>query len=142
MRLRAWVHRRTHHSRRHDQIHRQRLIAVVMIASGLLRVLVWATLIILYLLHVPFARNLYASVSFVALLSVLALMLTDWGQVAASLAQLTAGDVHHDVRSVHEVIGADFKDVETDIEHLAELQPGPEAKALASEIRTRLAGKS
>lgn len=138
---RGWVHRRARTRRHQDQIHRQRMVALVMIGSGLLRVAIWALLILLYLLHVKFARNLYASVSFVALLSVLALLLTDWGQVAASLAQLAAGDVHHDVNANRDALALDVEQLNADVARLAELQPGPEGDALATEIRERL-GKS
>lgn len=124
----------------HKHVDHQRLTAILMIASGLLRVAIWAILLALYLLHVKFARDLYASVSFVAMLSVLALLLTDWGQVAASLAQLTAGDAHHDAEATRREVGVDFTDLEGDIARLAELQPGPEAVALAARIRARLKG--
>lgn len=97
-RLRA----RAHHSGLHgrDHVARQRMIALLMIGSGLLRVAIWSVLLLFYLAHVAFARTLFASVAFVSVLSVLALILTDWGQVAASLAQLTAGDAHRDAEHV------------------------------------------
>ena len=116
------------------------MVALLMIGSGLLRVGVWFVLIILYLLHIKFARDLYASVSFVALLSVLALLLTDWGQVAASLAQLTAGHAHQDVEHVRREVSVDFSSLEQDVARLAELQPGPECDELVVSIRKRLRG--
>jgi hypothetical protein len=67
-----------------------RRMAQVMLWTGILRVALWAALIILYLADVERIVALYDKVSFVAVLSVLALLLTDWSQCAASMAQLTA----------------------------------------------------
>ena len=122
----------------HKHIDHQRLVAILMIASGLARVAVWGILIVAYLLHVDAVRSLYASVSFVALLSVLALLLTDWGQVAASLAQLTAGDAHHDAEATRRDLSLDVGEIEGDLYRLAKLQPGPEADRLAAEIREQI----
>lgn len=82
-----------------DQIDKQRRIALIMIVTGLARVVVWTTLLLLNFVGVPFVVKLFGSIAFVTDLSVVALMLTDWGQVAASLAQLTAGDAHHDIEA-------------------------------------------
>lgn len=109
-----------------------------MIATGFMRVVVWTLLLTLYLAHVAFATTLFASVAFVAVLSVLALMLTDWGQVAASLAQLSASDAHHDAESARKEIRFDTKQLEEDIARLAKLTPGPESDTLVTEIRKRL----
>ena len=109
-----------------------------MIGTGLSRVTIWTLLLIAYLVHVAFARSLFASVSFVAVLSVLALMLTDWGQVAASLAQLAAGDAHADTEHVRRHLALDTAAIERDLERLARLQPGPKAEKLANEISARL----
>jgi hypothetical protein len=140
MSTRKWLHRRAH--RRgidgHKRIGRQRMIALLMIGTGFTRVVVWTILLTLYLIHVTFARSLFASVSFVAVLSVLALMLTDWGQVAASLAQLSASDAHHDAEAGRRELGIDFSQVENDIALLAKLQPGPESDELVLSIRKRL----
>lgn len=112
-----------------------------MIATGLLRVVVWAALIVLYVIGIKSVRHLYAEVSFVTILSVLALLLTDWGQVAASLAQLTAGDAHHDAEATRTALEIDVPAIEADIARLADLQPGDEAHALAEAIRRRLAAQ-
>lgn len=142
MRPSVWFRRRIHHypipGTEHDHISRQRRSALILIVTALIRVAIWSLLTIFYLAHVAFAVNLFKSVSFVAFISMLALILTDWGQYAASMAQLTAGDVHKTmVRSGH-VIQADVAQLEGDIERLAQLDPGPEAQGLASEIRARL----
>lgn len=122
----------------HAKVSGQRRTALLMIGTGLFRVGVWTLLLIAYLLGMAFAHALFASVSFVAILSVLALMLTDWGQVAASLAQLTAGDAHGAAIAVHGQVTLDTEALEHDLAQLAELQPGPDAERLADEIRARL----
>jgi hypothetical protein len=130
---------RAHLRGQHDgnEVARQRFIAILMVATGLLRVLIWFLLILLYAVGVPFARHLYTSVAFVSLLSVGALLLTDWSQVAASLAQLTAGDSHHDVEFVRDALNVDFAQMDRDLDRLAELAGRP-AHELADDIRRRL----
>lgn len=135
-RLRARAHHHGLHGHRH--ISRQRLVALVMVATGLARVTMWIVLLALYGAGVPAIRSLYASVAFVSLLSVGALLLTDWGQVAASLAQLTAADAHHDAESARKEVQIDFVAIEKDVAKLAEMQPGPEGQKLAGAIRERL----
>lgn len=141
MSLRQRIHDRAHHRGLHGHQHiaHQRRAALIMIGSGLFRVAIWGLLIITYLAHVAAVRSLYASVSFVALLSVLALLLTDWGQVAASLAQLSAADAHHDSEATRSALEIDTAQLDSDIAKLAALQPGPDAQKLADEIRRRLA---
>jgi len=122
----------------HARIGKQRMVALLMIGSGFTRVVIWTILLVLYLVHVAFARSLFASVAFVAVLSVLALMLTDWGQVAASLAQLSASDAHHDAEAGRREGQIDFAQIEGDIARLAKLQPGPESDELVLSIKKRL----
>lgn len=122
-------------------IDKQRLIALLMIGTGLARVALWASLCVAYLLHVAFVRNLYASVSFVALLSVVALLLTDWSQVAASYAALVGGDTHHDAEETRKAIGFDMDQVQRELSMLAAAKPGEAADALQRTILKRLGGK-
>ena len=125
----------------HEHVDKQRLVAVGMIGTGLLRVALWLAITVAYVAGSHTVHAWFASVSFVALLSILALLLTDWGQVAASLAQLTAGDAHADAehnRRALEKDSVELDDIERDIARLAELQPGPDAQSLASSIRDRL----
>jgi hypothetical protein len=136
--LKAKAQHRGLHGRKH--IERHRMQALLMIITGLFRVICWLTLIVLYLLGVKFTKSLFSSVAFVALISLYANAATDWGQVAASLAQLTAGDTHADVEHVRIAQGVEFAEVEADIARLADLQPGPEATGLAERIRRRLHG--
>lgn len=134
------LYKRGTHRGLHGLVHidRERRIALLMIVSGLLRVAIWALLIVLYVAHVSFVRNLYGSVSFVALLSVLALLLTDWGQVAASLAQFTAGHAHHDIELARKAVSIDTIAIAHDLEKLAKLSPGVEGDRLAKEISEQL----
>ena len=94
MSLRERIHHHGLHGREH--IGRQRRTAVILVVTGLVRVVAWTALIACYLLGVHFTRTLFSSVAFVAVISLYANAATDFGQVCASLAQLTAGDVHHD----------------------------------------------
>ena len=141
--MKGWLHRRAHGRGLHGHAHvaSQRTIALAMIVSGIGRVFVWTLLLVLYLSGVAFARNLFASVAFVAVLSVLALMLTDWGQVVASFAALFAADSHADTEHVRRELGIDTVAIETDLMRLADLQPGAEATSLAAAIRQRLVGE-
>lgn len=95
LRARRGLHGRAHHDR-------QRKIALVLIFTGLVRVVAWTTLILLYLVGVPFTAALFHSVAFVAIISLYANAATDFGQVCASLAQLTAGDAHRDAEVARE----------------------------------------
>jgi hypothetical protein len=140
----GWVHWRAHHRQLDGQEHiaHQRRAALIRIFTGLSRVIVWLTLILLYALGVSFTKSLFTSVAFVAIISLYANAATDWGQVAASLAQLTAGDAHHDAEAARVAIGVDYAQIEQDIARLALLQPCPEADELAQSIRTKLGGSS
>ena len=108
--------------------------------TGSARSLAWIALIVLYLLGVSFTKALFASVAFVAVISLYANAATDFGQVAASLAQLTAGDVHHDVAAARRETAIDVAAIEKDLERLARLQPCKEADELAASIRAQIAG--
>lgn len=123
-----------------EQINHQRRTAMIMIITGLSRVLIWLALIIMYLLGVRFTKSLFQSVAFVALISLYANAATDWGQVAASLAQLTAGDAHHDAEATRREVGFDVVAIESDLEKLAKLNPGPEAIKLSEEIKLQIMG--
>lgn len=141
MSIRQRLHARAHYRGLHGHQHvaHQRRAALIMIGTGLVRVCVWAAMLLLYVAGVAGVRHLYAQVAFVTILSVLALLLTDWGQVAASLAQLSAADAHHDSEATRSALAVDVVQLDSDIAQLAALQPGPDAQRLAAEIRARLA---
>lgn len=136
MRLRERARHRGLHG--HAHVDRQRRHALLMCRTALARVGLWAVMMVAGVL--PAVRHSYEAVFFVTELSLLALLLTDWGQYAASSAELAAGDAHHDSEVTRRAVETDFSQIDSDIARLADLQPGPEAKRLASEIRQRLAG--
>lgn len=82
-----------------DKIDRQRLLALILVITGMIRSAAWGTLILLYVIGVPFTHSLFKSVAFVAIISLYANAATDFGQACASLAQLVAGDSHHDAEA-------------------------------------------
>ena len=124
----------------HKHIDRQRLTALLMIATGIARVLLWLTITIAYVAGSATVHHWFASVSFVALLSILALLLTDWGQVAASLAQLAGAEAHHDAEHNRVVIDRDYRAIERLIRRAAEEPPGMKAKTLAEQAIGELKG--
>ncbi len=140
MSLRQRLHDRAHHRGLHgrEKVNRERLIALVLIYTALGRVGIWTVLMILYLIGVAFAVALFKSVAFVALLSILALILTDWGQFAASMAQLTAGHAHQDIEHTRRELSVDTQAIQESIDRLARLPPGPDSDRLAREIRDLL----
>ena len=138
------LHNRAHHRGLHGRQHiaHQRRSALLMISTGLVRVALYTALTIAYLIRVGFAITLFASFSFVAFISMLALIETAWGQFAASLAQLTAGDAHADVEHVRVAQSFDFAEIQKDVAALADLKPGPEAHALARSIREQIESRA
>lgn len=134
-RLRKRAQQRGLHGQAH--VDKQRRHALLMVRTAQIRVAIWLVMLIAY----PFShalQHLYSLTTFVTLLSVGALLLTDWGQYAASSAELAAGDAHHDAEQTRKAVGVDFEQIESDVARLAALQPGPEAEQLAAEIRERL----
>lgn len=140
--MKAWqrVDERARYRGPHGRSHvdRQRRLALILIITALIRAAAWTILIVLYLLGVPFTTALFKSVAFVAVISLYANAATDFGQGAASLAQLAAADAHHDAEHNREALAIDYGEIESDIARLALLQPCPEAQELASEIRRKL----
>lgn len=135
LRISARARHRGLHGKPH--IDKQRRHALIMVRTAQIRCAVWLAMLLAY----PFShalQHLYALTTFVTLLSVGALLLTDWGQYAASSAELAAGDAHHDAEAARQTVAIDSRALEEDIARLAELQPGPEAAALADEIRSKL----
>ena len=132
----ARVHHRGLHGRQH--VNRERRSALIMMDTALVRVFAWTTIMVLFIAGQTTVVGWFASVRFVALLSILALILTDWGQYAASRAQLAASDAHGDVEHVRARMTLDTAAIETDIAKLAALQPGPEASLLADQIRSKI----
>ena len=135
-----WAKRRAEHRGLHGprKINNQRRTALLLVNTGMVRVIGWSALAICYILKVPFAVEAFKSVAFVALISDIALIETAFSQVAASLAQLSAADSHHDAESTRSALAIDFLALESDIARLAKLQPGPESDRLVMKIRRQL----
>ncbi len=148
MSFRSHLHARAHRRELdgHARIGKQRRTALILVVTGLGRVLAWVSMMLLYVLHLMFPNvagftaALFQSVPFVAMISLYANAATDFGQVCASLAQLTAGDSHSDIEHVRRQAALDTTAIERDLERLAQLQPGPESDRLAAEIRAQIAG--
>lgn len=102
----GWLRNRVHHRGLHGAAHidRERAFALLMILTGLGRVVIWGSIALAYAFHAPLIVGWFRSVAFVSLLSILALLLTDWGQVAASFAQFTAAHAHHDAEEARKEI--------------------------------------
>lgn len=139
--------RRSQPARLHgrSEIERQRRQAQLMVWTGLARCAFWLLLLIGFLLGLvltPFhpIDKLFALVAFTAAISTLSLVETSWGQVAASLAQLSALDAHHDAEATRQEVSIDFTALESDVARLAQLTPGPESDELVISIRRRLRG--
>ena len=137
-----WAAKRAKHRglHGHKKIDNQRRTALILVNTGMIRVIGWTALAVAYILHVPFAVEAFKSVAFVALISDIALIETAFSQVAASLAQLSAADSHHDAEAARKELAVDYVQVEGDIAKLASLQPGPEADELAASIRRKISG--
>jgi hypothetical protein len=138
--VRAWFRDRVHKKALHGSKHiaKQRRTALLLVITAFMRVAVWLLLIALYLAGVGFTKSLFASVAFVAVISLYANAATDFGQGCSSLAQLAATDAHHDAEQTRQAVGVDFQKLDTAITRLAALQPGPEAAEQLEEIRAHL----
>src|SRR3974390_2056297 len=118
----------------HSAMFGTRQFATFMAASALIRVVVWALLIVGYILRVNRIVSWFDSVAFVSVLSALALLLTDWAQFAASAVGLSV--VEKSEASL--TIGAD---IAPDIDQLVEMAEGEEAAHEARAIAERLKSK-
>lgn len=131
--------RRAHHRGLHGRPHvdRQRRHALIMVRTAQARVAIWLTLMAAGPFS-PVLAHTYASTTFITYLSLGALLLTDWGQYAASSAELAAGEAHHDAEANRRALATSHAAIEADIARLAALSPGPEAQQLAAHIRASL----
>lgn len=140
--LRKWIDKRAslhiHHS---SHVNSQRRRSLYLLVFGIVRIVAWmilGVLVSLGLAHVggfAWAKDLSESVPFVALISIYANWATDLDAATAAFAALVAADGRAaTVKAGHR----DFSVVENDIALLAQLQPGPEAAALAASIREKL----
>ena len=149
-RLRQWVHHRAHHGPvSHAAVSRQRRAALWMTIFAAVRTFAWLVCMLIILVHYAgvggaFIHSFIAtssSVLFVTLISFYCNASTDAANLMAGMAALFSSDSHAAAIAGNASMSADFTSLESDVARLADLQPGPEATALAGEIRQRLAAK-
>ena len=146
--IRRWVHRRAHNGPvTHAHVSKQRRAALWMTVFAAVRTFAWLVCMLVILAHYlgaggPFIHSFIAtssSVLFVTLISFYCNASTDAANLMAGMAALFSADSHAATIAGNASTSADFTSLESDIARLADLQPGPEATALAGEIRQRLA---
>ncbi len=146
--VRQRVRQRSHNGPvTHAHVSRQRRAALWMTIFAAARTVAWIVCMIIILVHYlgvggPFMHGFIAtssSVLFVTLISFYCNASTDAANLMAGIAALFSADSHATAIGTATALSADFTSIEGDIARLADLQPGPEATALAGEIRQRLA---
>jgi hypothetical protein len=143
--IRKWVDDRAHAGPL-DLSHaaNQRRQSLRLLVFGLVRVAIWTVLglcVLAGIFHVAgfdWARVLAESIPFVALISIYANWATDLDAATAAFAALVAADAHATSERNRRLLVTERARIEDDIARLADLDPGPEAQALADAIRTRL----
>ena len=149
--VRRWVHKRAHNGPvTHAHVSRQRRFALYMTIFAGVRVVAWTAcmlLIIAYALgakgsFIIFFVRLSSLVLWVSFISYYCNAATDFASFMAGVSALFASDSHAAAIAGNANTSADFTALESDIARLADLQPGPEATALAGEIRQRLAART
>lgn len=145
--LRGWVHHRAHHgpsTRAH--VSKQRRAALYTTIFAAVRTFIWIVAMLLIVaiwlgVHDSFFRwfrDLSSSVIFVTFISFYCNASTDAANLTAGMAALFSADSHATVLTADSGLSADLTVLEGDIARLADLQPGPEATALAAQIREQL----
>lgn len=145
--LSRWVHQRAHRGPvSHGHISKQRRAALWLTIFSAIRTFAWIVCMLVIVAHWcgvggSFVHSFIAlsgSVVFVTFISFYCNAATDAANLMAGIAALFSADSHATAMTA---VTADFAALEADVARLADLQPGPEATALAEEIRHRLAGK-
>jgi hypothetical protein len=146
--LRQRVHQRAHLGPSgHAHVSRQRRMALWLTIFSAIRTLAWVICMLVIVAHWAgvgggFVHSFIAlsgSVVFVTFISFYCNAATDAANLMAGIAALFSADSHATAVRAGKTLAADFTSLEGDIARLADLQPGPEATALAAEIRQRLA---
>lgn len=147
--LRQWVHRRARRGpASHQHVSSQRRTALWLTIFALVRTVAWIVCMLIICVHWtgvggPFIHSfisMSSSVLFVTFISFYCNASTDAANLMAGISALFSADSHAATIAAGNSLSADFTAVESDIARLADLQPGPEATALAAEIRQRLSG--
>lgn len=118
----------------HSALFGTRQFAVLMAASALIRVFVWAALIVGYIVGISRIEKWFDSVAFVSVLSALALLLTDWAQFAASAVGLSLVEKS-------EAAQATRAEVAADIDQLVAMAEREESAVNARAVADRLRSK-
>jgi hypothetical protein len=147
---RAWLHLRAHAGPLpHAKISKQRRTALWLTAFAAARVAVWAAAMTVLVLYAAGLRGTFVAwfvhlsslVVWVSFISYYCNAATDFATFTAGLAALFSADSHAAVITAGTATSASLDTIESDIARLADLQPGPEAAALADSIRRQLAGR-
>ena len=149
-RLSQWVHHRSHHGpSSHAAVSKQRRAALWMTVFAAVRTFAWLVCMLIILVHYAGVGGSFihafistsSSVLFVTLISFYCNASTDAANLMAGMAALFSSDSHAAVIAGNTSMSADFTSLEADVARLADLQPGPQATALAGEIRRKLGGE-
>jgi hypothetical protein len=145
--VRQWVHNRAHHAA-HTRAHvsGQRRLALWLTLFAAARTVLWLVCMLVIVVHwlggggsfVHAFIDVSSTVLFVTFISFYCNASTDAANLTAGLAALFSADTHSATIAVREDLTMDLTQIETDIARLADLEPGPEAAALADGIQARL----
>ena len=148
MSIRSRIHERASaKSQGHAKISKQRRSALWMTVFAGVRTVAWILCMLVIVVHWlgvggSFIHSFIAvseTVLFVTFISFYCNASTDAANLMAGIAALFSADSHHTAETVRQAVAIDYRSVESDIARLAELQPGPDAEALAQDIRRKLA---
>lgn len=145
--LRRRVHERAHRGPvGHARISGQRRTALWLTVFSAVRTVAWIVCMLVIAAHWlgaggPFVRSFIAmsgSVVFVTFISFYCNAATDFASLMAGVAAVFSADGHAAVVGGGAALSSDMAELESDVARLAALHPGPEALALAADIRRRL----
>ena len=147
MSVRSRIHERASRgTQTHAHISKQRRGALWMTVFAGVRTVAWILCMLVIIAHWlgaggSFIHSFIAvseTVLFVTFISFYCNASTDAANLMAGIAALFSADSHHTAEVTRQAVTVDFQSVEGDIARLADLQPGPEAAALAADIRRKL----
>lgn len=125
-----------HGAKHHD---RNAQITAFMLWFGGTQVILW-TLLLIGAFVDPWLRTVFQKVYWVSILSLYANWATALGIVAGAWAARAAGQAHEDVEHTRAQLSVDLNSIEDDLDRLAALPPGLEARQLARRIHRNLGG--
>jgi hypothetical protein len=149
--IREWIHKRARAGPlHHGHVANQRKTALYMTVFSSIRTALWIICMLLIIViwfggkdsFLNWFGGLSSKVIFVTFISFYCNAATDFAGTMASMSALFAADSHGSSETNRELMTRDYTEVLSGIARLAELQPGPDASALAAEIRSHLTGIS